>query len=114
MKTLIAAIMLAVTVGCTEQDSEVRGTNLREIIEDQIRQNVRESYGELAGQNFTWVDLQRFTRDKVPEQVTTMLRTNSVFRRAVAEVRAMPKEERDADVKRCRLPPGTPCAEIGE
>jgi hypothetical protein len=92
---------------------EVRGEDLRAIIENQIRDHVRESYGELAGQNFSDADLERFTRDKVPEQIVAMLQTSSRFLAAVEKVRAMRHEERAAYLKRCRLPLRKTWAELG-
>ena len=48
--TIVSMIILT-SCGYTTASGEVRGGNLREIIENQIRDNVRESYGELEGQN---------------------------------------------------------------
>jgi hypothetical protein len=52
---------------------------LREIVENQIRDNLRESYGELAGQDLTDADY-RFTRDMGPEQIVSILRPNRASR----------------------------------
>ena len=61
----------------------VSGKTLREIIENQIRDNIRASYGELAGQNFSWNDLARLKRDDVPGQITTLLQADKTFLDAV-------------------------------
>jgi len=105
-------------VGCAHSappaSGEVRGDNLREIIENQIRDNVRESFGELSGQNFSDADLDRFTRDKVPEQIVAILQTNNRFIAALDKVRAMAPGDRESYLKRCRLPLRKTWAELGE
>jgi hypothetical protein len=111
---LIAATMLVGCANSAPAAGEVRGDNLREIIENQIRDNVRESFGELAGQNFSDVDFDRFTRDKVPEQIVTILQTNSRFLAALDKVRAMSPGDRESYLKRCRLPLRKTWAEQGE
>lgn len=111
---LVTAGMLIACLHSAALAGEVRGGDLRAIIENQIRDHVRESYGELAGQNFSDVDLDRFTRDKVPEQIVAMLQTNSRFLAAVDKVRAMSPEDRAAYLKRCRLPLRKTWAEQGE
>ncbi len=95
-------------------ESEVRGSDLRSIIEEQIKDNVRESYGELAGQNFSDVDLDRFMREKVPDRVAASLRSNPRFLAAVEKVRAMPAADRGAYLKRCRQPLRRTWAQLGE
>ena len=94
--------------------SEVRGSDLRSIIEAQIKGNVRESYGELAGQNFSDVDLDRFTRDKVPDRIAASLRSDPRFLDAVEKVRAMSPDDRAAYLKRCRQPLRKTWAQLGE
>jgi hypothetical protein len=117
--TTLITILIAATllVGCANSapaSGEVRGDTLREIIENQILENVRESYGELSGQNFSDVDFDRFTRDKVPEQIVTILQTNSRFLAALDKVRAMSAGDRVSYLKRCRLPLRKTWAEQGE
>lgn len=117
--TNLITILLAATlmVGCApsaQSAGDVRGDSLREIIENQIRDNVRESFGELSGQNFSDADLDRFTRDKVPEQIVTILQTNSRFLAALDKVRSMPAGDRESYLKRCRLPLRKTWAELGE
>jgi hypothetical protein len=109
------AVVMTMMAGCTYSaaSGDVRGSNLREIIENQIRDNVRESWGELEGQNFSWNDLERFTKDKVPEQIVTLIRSNKTFLDAVEKVRKMPAE-REAYLMRCRLPLRKTWAEQGE
>ena len=93
---------------------QAHGADLRSIIDDQIRGHVRESYGELGGQNFSDADYERFTREKVPDQVVAQLKTNSRFLAAVETVRAMSPADRDAYLKKCRLPMRKTWAQLGE
>ncbi len=95
-------------------ESEVRGSDLRSIIEGQIKDAVRESYGEYAGQNFSDADLDRFTREKVADRIAASLRTDPRFLAAVEKVRAMPEADRAAYLKRCRQPLRRTWAELGE
>lgn len=111
---LAASVMLASCARSDPASTDVRGDTLREIIENQIRDNVRESYGELAGQNFSDADFERFTKDKVPEQIVAILRPNSRFKAAVEKVRAMSAGDREAYLRRCRLPLRKTWAELGE
>lgn len=115
MTVLIAAAFLA---GCAHSTAayggEVRGDNLRQIIENQILDNVRESYGELEGQNFSDADRERFFRDHVPDQIVALLRADPKFKAAVGKVRDMPSAEAAAYLKRCRLYLRKTWAELGE
>jgi len=104
MRLFLMLMAVGAAISCTPVKSEVRGSNLREIIEDQIRKNVRESYGELAGENFSWDDLEQFHRNKVPEKIGNLLRASVRFRAAVDEVRSMVAADRDSYLRRCRLP----------
>ncbi len=92
---------------------EAHGPDLRAIIDDQIRTYVRESFGELAGQNFSDADYDRFMREKVPDQIVAQLKTNSRFLTAVANARALSQNDREAYLKRCRLPLRKTWAELG-
>jgi hypothetical protein len=117
MRFITVLLASAMLVGCARATSpvgEVRGGTLREIIENQIRDNVRESYGELNGQNFSDADLDQFRRDKVPEQIVTLLQTNDRFVAAVDHVRAMSPGDRGVYLERCRLPLRKTWRELGE
>ncbi len=114
MRLFLMLMAVGAAISCTPVKSEVRGSNLREIIEDQIRKNVRESYGELAGENFSWDDLEQFHRNKVPEKIGNLLRASVRFRAAVDEVRSMVAADRDSYLRRCRLPLRRTWAELGK
>ena len=92
---------------------EVQSNLLRVIIEDEIRQRVKLSYGEWNGENFSDVDLAEFRRQDVPGQVTTHLRTNTRFLQAVEQVRAMAPEPRAAYLQKCREPVHKTWRELG-
>jgi hypothetical protein len=108
MLLLVTASMLS---ACRHSDAQ--SGDLRAIIEQQIRANVRESFGELTGQCFSDADLDRFTRDKVAQGIVAQLKTNSRFLATVEKVRAMPPDARSAYLKRCRLPLHKTWAELG-
>ena len=118
MKVIPLVLASLAMSGCGAQTApssgNVKGENLREIIENQIRDNVRESYGELAGQNFSDVDYERFKRDKVPDQIVSILRPHPKFKAAVEKVRAMQTADREAYLKSCRRSLRKTWAEIGE
>lgn len=118
MKVMTLVLASLALGGCGAQmapaSGRVQGSNLREIIENQIRDNVRESFGELAGQNFSEVDYQRFRRDNVPDQIVSMVRPHPKFKAAVEMVRAMPTADREAYLKNCRRSLRKTWAEIGE
>jgi hypothetical protein len=58
------------------------------IIEDQ-RIYVKESWGELANQNFTQKDLDEFKKKDIPKQVTDKLRHNGDFLEVVLAIKQM-------------------------
>jgi hypothetical protein len=109
----LAAAMLIACGHSAVSAGEAKGSDLRAIIEGQIRDHVRESYGELAGENFSDADLDRFMRDRVPDQIVAQLKANSHFLAALDGVRAMSPGDRAAYLKRCRLPLRKTWAELG-
>jgi hypothetical protein len=110
---LVVVVMVAACGHSASSAGAVRGTDLRGIIDDQIRSHVRESYGELRGQNFSDEDLARFLAEKVPDQIVAQLKNSSQFLAAVEKVRAMSPEARAAYLQRCRLPLHKTWAELG-
>lgn len=67
---------------------------LIEIILKEQRDNVRESYGELAGQNFTAKDLEDFKKAGTPANITARLKTDAEFLEIVLAIKQMPPTER--------------------
>lgn len=98
----------------TPSAGEVRGADLRAIIENQIKDNIRESYGEYAGQNFSDDDLDSFIGENVPGKVVDTLRNNKVFLAAVAKVRVLAPDDRVTYLLGCRRPLHKTWAEMGE
>jgi hypothetical protein len=113
-KTLVTVVAALLGV-CSHTDASQKavGKNLREIIEHQIRENVRQSTGELAGQNFSDVDLERFKREDRPGRIVTALQADRTFLDAVEHVRKMPAVERSTYLKNCRQPLRKTWAEMG-
>jgi hypothetical protein len=67
---------------------------LIEIIVKKQQENVRESYGEAAGQNFSDQDLREFIRKEVPAQISRELKTDSEFLEVVLVIKHMDPIER--------------------
>jgi hypothetical protein len=114
MSLMFAAGLLVSCNHFTVSADEVRGSDLRAIIENQIRDHVRESYGEFAGQNFSDDDLERFNKENVTQQVVGVLRNSKVFLAAVDRVRALSPDDRASYLRRCRQPLRKTWAELGE
>jgi hypothetical protein len=111
--TFFAIVTMLSACGHSAPAGSAGSGDLRSIVEEKIRDNVRESYGEFAGQCFTDADLDIFTRNKVPDRIVEQLKSDSRFNAAVAKVRAMPADERAAYLKRSRLPLHKTWAELG-
>jgi hypothetical protein len=110
---LMALGALAVCCKLAAAAEATRGSDLRSLIEVEISSHVRTSYGELAGQNFSDVDLQRFLAEKVPDQIVLSLKSNPRFLSAVEKIRAMKPDERTAYLLRCRAPLHKTWSELG-
>jgi hypothetical protein len=113
-QVVVTLAVLMMPIACRNSEGAVRGSTLREIVENEIRDHVRQSWGELRGQNFSDEDYDRFKRDDIPGQIVAQLRTNKVFHAALTKVRAMTPEERTSYLKRCRAPLRKTWAELGE
>ncbi|MFY9748552.1 MAG: hypothetical protein WA891_02410 [Acidobacteriaceae bacterium] len=109
----LAALLAASALVACSHSAAAAGQDLRGIIEQQIRDHVRESYGELAGQNFSDEDLDRFTRDHTTDQIVERLKNDKNFLAAVEKVRAMSAGDRSAYLRRCRLPLRQTWAQLG-
>jgi len=84
-----------------------------ELIKQSQRENVRESYGEWAGQCFTDEDYQAFTMYNRPQKIASALKGNRKFMEAVLALKAMPEEERNQFVSGCRRPLRPTWAQLG-
>lgn len=80
----------------TDLDSknEVKAEELIEIIKEQQRLNVRESYGEMAYQCFSDDDLGRFIQAKVPDRVIENLKKDNQFIEVVLAIKKLSSNER--------------------
>jgi uncharacterized membrane protein YuzA (DUF378 family) len=67
---------------------------LIEIIVKEQRDNVRESFGELRGQNFSVEDLQNFKKTGKLKAILARLKTDSEFLDVVLAIKRMPATER--------------------
>jgi len=67
---------------------------LIEIITKQQHDNVRESYGESAGQNFTERDLDNFIKKGKLADITAQLKTDAEFLDVMLAIKRMPASER--------------------
>lgn len=74
---------------------------------------VRESWGEEAGECFTWSDYDRFIRSNRPAVVASGLKATPQFRKLVEMIKAMPKPEQDKLLGRARAAARPTWAMIG-
>jgi len=105
LKSVVFLVMFCVFLGCKDSGATppaAQKSDLRSIIENEIRSHVRESWGEYAGENFSDADLQKFEADRVPAQIVSDLKDNKLFLQAVEKVRAMAPADQAAYLKRCR------------
>ena len=77
-------------------------TALRGLIQKQQRLHVRESYGELAHQCFTAVDLDEFKRAGKPARIARGLRDAKEVAGAVSALRGLSQEQRTKLLATCR------------
>lgn len=112
MRVLLCLMLML--IGHKAGNSEVRGSTVREIIDDQILRTIRPSYGQAAGECFTSEDFDHFIKSKTPERIVRLLQSNRQFLSAVEKVRAMPAAERKAYLEQCRLPLRKTWAQLGE
>lgn len=98
---------------CGRDVATAADPDLRNIIEREIRANVRESWGELNGENFSSADLEQFHHDGIPAKITQKLRTDPEFLRAVQKVGGMDRDRRAKYLADCRKPLRPTWAELG-
>jgi hypothetical protein len=63
---------------------------------------IRESWGEQAGECFTWDDLDAFVRNKRPATIASDLKSSRQFGTLASMIGAMPKSDRDRLLARAR------------
>jgi hypothetical protein len=105
MRCAVFLVMFWMFLGCKDSGAAppaAQGSDLRSIIENEIRSHVRESWGEYAGENFSDEDLKVFEADRVPAQIVSELKNNKLFLQAVEKARTMAPSEQAAYLKRCR------------
>jgi hypothetical protein len=116
LKVVVFLMALGALAACSELAATAEATrrsDLRSLIEVEISSHVRISYGELAGQNFSDADLERFLSEKVPDQIVQSLKNDTRFLTAVEKIRAMKPDERAAYLQRCRAPLHRTWSELG-
>ena len=103
---LISLAIVGVAAGCKEHfdAAAINQETLREIIAEQQRASVSESYGVLAHECFTQVALNEFIADGRPSEIAAALRTSKRFRAVVALLKEMPPEQRQSFLNTCRRP----------
>jgi hypothetical protein len=113
--TALILASLLVSIGCEREAFTSDGTqnSLADVVRKYQRQNVRESYGELAHECFTWDDLSLFTRTKKATRIAEGLKRSRAFLQVVVALRNMPSEDRDKLFKACRRPLRPTWAQLG-
>jgi len=109
--TLVPALFLAAC--CAQTPAQTR-TTLSDLIKEQQRNNVRESYGVWAQECFTWIDLKEFTSEHKPARIADGLKHTQDFVNVVLIIKAMPQDRQQALLKAARRPLRPTWAEIGE
>jgi hypothetical protein len=83
------------------------------LIKDAQRKNVRESYGELAGQCFTDADLEQFVDAQRPSQIAEEYRADKSFLAIVIALQKLTPEERQAILTAAKKPLRPTWGELG-
>jgi hypothetical protein len=105
MQRMILAVMLLATVvqsACGALAEPRQPEDLIAYIRAAETAEVRESWGEAAGECFTWNDYDSFVRAKRPAVVAGQLKVAPQFRTLVEMIRAMPQTEREKLLARAR------------
>jgi beta-glucanase (GH16 family) len=93
--------------------SAVQPEDLVGIIKKQQGANVRVSYGEWAGQNFSDLDLERFIRVKMATRIANRLKSDQRFLKVVHAIEKMPENEMKDLLTRCLTISRPTWAELG-
>ncbi|MEW6211318.1 MAG: hypothetical protein AB1631_23335 [Acidobacteriota bacterium] len=113
---MLLLLIAALCAACGEErfdPSEIKPETLREIIQAEQRRNVRESYGELAHECFTDIDLKEFLSEGRAAKIAARLKTSKRFLASVDTVKAMPEIERKRFLNSLRAPLRRTWAEMG-
>ncbi|MEO0248494.1 MAG: hypothetical protein ABIN58_02900 [candidate division WOR-3 bacterium] len=93
--------------------SIVNPETLREIIEEQQRKNVRESYGIWAHQCFTDDDLNQFISSGQAARIALSLKGSKQFMAVVSALKKLPAKQRQKLLGSCRRPLRKTWAQLG-
>jgi hypothetical protein len=113
--SIIAILILGVRSegGTLTPEAVAARDGLAKITQKQQKANVRESFGELAHECFTWDDLNKFVRAKTAEQIARRLQGDADFIRIVTALRALSPTERSVVLEACRKPFRPTWAQLG-
>lgn len=96
--------LIPVVVRVLTPEAESARATLAAVVQREQRANVRESHGELAGECFTWVDLEEFARARTAELIVRRIRRDTPFLQVVAALKRLSPQERVAVLGACRKP----------
>ena len=71
-------------------------------IQSMEKAEIRESWGEQAGECFTWVDYDAFVHDRRPAVVAGKLKASPRFQKLAELIRPMPQADRERLLARAR------------
>lgn len=103
--TVFAATLfpLLSLLGCHAVSAEPqRPEDLVGLIQATEKSEIRESWGEQAGQCFTWDDYERFVQADRAVEVANQLKPTPQFQKLIEMIKAMPKKERALLLQRAR------------
>jgi hypothetical protein len=103
-KLIIAVVLLAalVQMACGMPAEPRKPEDLIAYIRAAENAEIRESWGEEAGECFTWDDYETFKHSDRPAAVAAKMKATPQFRKLVEMIRAMPQPERAALLTRAR------------
>lgn len=99
-RSIIVFAALSLCVG--QSVSETRTPPLKDLLIQIQHSNVRESWGENSGENFSDEDRKLFLDKKTTDQIVAKLKSDKIFIAAVELVRKMSAEMRVAYLADCR------------
>lgn len=95
------------------RSARVKPELLAEIIMEQQRKNIKESYGEQAYQCFTDEDLRQFVQNETPQKVTDALKWDNRFIDLVLAIKDMNPSDRQKFLNSCLRPLRQTWAQLG-
>jgi hypothetical protein len=106
MKNIFPSMMLMAAAltqtSCAMPAEPTNPEDLIAYIRAAERAEIRESWGEAAGECFTWDDYESFKRDDRPAAVAARLKASPQFRKLVEMIKTMPQRERVVLLSRAR------------